>query len=48
MENTTSPALLMCAIAFLIPIAQLALFKALLKTLTKPQNSKLRIARHGK
>ncbi len=47
MENTTSPALLMCAIAFLIPIAQLALFRALLKTFTATQQNKLRTARNG-
>ncbi len=44
MESNTSVALLMCAIAFLIPITQLALFKALLKTFT---TTKQRIARHG-
>ncbi len=46
MESSSYPALLMCAkpcvracaIAFLIPIAQLALFRALLKTFTKTQS----------
>ncbi len=32
MESSASPALLMCAIAFLVPFAQIALFKALLKS----------------
>lgn len=42
MESSMFPALLMCAIAFLIPIAQIALFKALLKSGVKAQLSSIK------
>lgn len=37
MDGSMFPALLMSAIAFLIPLAQITLFKALLKAGTKTQ-----------
>jgi len=37
MERSIFPALLMSAIAFLIPLAQVALFKVLIKAGTKTQ-----------
>lgn len=40
MESSLIPALLMSAIAFLIPIAQMALLSALLKSATKTYSIK--------
>lgn len=42
MESSMFPALLMSAIAFLIPIAQIALFSALLKSGSKTQLSSIK------
>ncbi len=42
MENDIFPALLMSGIAFLIPLAQVALFSALLKSRVKTQLSSIK------